>query len=307
MNYTLHQIEIFVKIAELGSFSKAAKSLYLTQPAVSIQFKKFQEQFDSQLIELINKKVSITPLGQEILPIAKEIMRNQEKIKDTLAKSKGLVSGKIKISSVSTGKYLIPFFLKSFLDKHSGIDLEIDVTNRKQVISDLVKNNLDFALVSLLPNEIEVESIKLMENQLNLIGCADAQYNENHNIEAICSHFPLIYREEGSATKIAMKNYFSPFNIKTKTMELVSNEAVKQSVIAGIGCSIMPIIGLKHNLESGELRIIPRKNLPVYTSWHIIWLKKKKLSFAANAYIEFLKNNKDFIIEQNFSWRKKYY
>lgn len=308
MNYTLHQLDIFIKVAECLSVTKAAEMLYLTQPAVSIQLKKFQEQFDTPLIEVINKRIHLTELGKEVLPIAKEIHLNQDRIEEVVNRSKGLLSGKLKISSVSTGHYVIPFLLRKFLDKHPKISLDISVDNKKTVLERLVNNSDDFAFVSVLPEDIEVESLELMWNQLNLIGCADAQYNTEHKIEQITSHYPLIYREEGSATRGIMENYFSdkPGSNDNK-MELKSNESVKQAVLAGIGCSVMPIIGLKHELASGELKIIPRNDLPLYTSWYLVWLKGKKLSHASQAYLESLKLEKDELIKRYFSWCEEYY
>jgi DNA-binding transcriptional LysR family regulator len=146
-----------------------------------------------------------------------------------------------------------------------------------------------------------------MDNQLSLIGCVDAQYSTVHKTEQIIDHFPIIYREEGSVTRLAMENYFKNYGgINSKKMELTSNGAVKQAVIAGIGCSLMPFIGLKHELQANELRIIPRQDLPINTKWNLIWLKQKKLSFAGIAYIAFLKANKEKITERHFSWCEKY-
>ena len=305
MNYTLHQLEIFVKVAETLNFSRAAEQMFLTQPAISIQLKKFQEQFDRPLIEVIKKRVSVTKLGHEVLPIAIEILENQRRIQETVKRSKWLLSGELRISSVSTGKYVIPYFLRSFLDKHPGVSLDIHVDNRKNVLEELAKNKLDFALVSVLPGDLEVESIPLLQNQLNLVGCADANYNENHNLETILSHFPPIYREDGSATKSAMEKFLKSYP-KLKSMKLTSNEAVKQAVIAGLGSSVMPIIGLKHELNSGEIKIIPREGLPIFTTWNLIWLKEKKLSHAATAYIQYLLENKEIIKERHFNWTKNH-
>ena len=91
-----------------------------------------------------------------------------------------------------------------------------------------------------------------------------------------------------------------------KKMELTTNEAVKQSVIAGLGCSIMPIIGIKNELENGQLQIIPVKKFPIISNWYLIWLKNKKFSPLAAAYLEFLQNNKATIISDNFSWTEKF-
>ena len=91
-----------------------------------------------------------------------------------------------------------------------------------------------------------------------------------------------------------------------KKLVLTSNEAVKQAVLAGLGCSIMPLIGLRNQLKNNDLQIIPVSGLPINTSWNLIWLKSKKMSPAAKAYIEFLNLQKETITHKNFEWIKNY-
>ncbi|WP_346210577.1 LysR substrate-binding domain-containing protein [Gelidibacter algens] len=114
---------------------------------------------------------------------------------------------------------------------------------------------------------------------------------------------PLIYREQGSATRNAMELFISNNNFSVrKTIELTSNEAVKQAVLSGLGCSIMPLIGIRNELRNKELQILPVEGLPISTEWNLIWLKSKKLSPAALAYLEFLKEEKDRVIGEQFAW-----
>jgi len=87
---------------------------------------------------------------------------------------------------------------------------------------------------------------------------------------------------------------------------LTSNEAIKQAVIAGLGYSIIPLIGIKNELSNGQLHIIPSKGLPITTYWRLIWLKNKKLSPIATAYLEYIRNEKEKIIEKSFSWYVDY-
>jgi DNA-binding transcriptional LysR family regulator len=121
------------------------------------------------------------------------------------------------------------------------------------------------------------------------------------------NQFPLLYREIGSGTRQSMEFFLRENNIKTyRKIDLTSNEAVKQAVISGLGISIMPIIGLKHELENQEINIIPTTGLPIKTTWQLIWLKGKKHSPVVNRFLDFLNSQKDSIIEEKFSWYKKY-
>ena len=110
MNYSLHQLAIFLKIVETKSITKTAESMHLTQPAVSIQLKNFQNQFEVPLIEVVNKRIFVTDFGKEIVSSAENILNEVNLIDYRLMKFKGALTGTLKISSVSTGKYVIPLF-----------------------------------------------------------------------------------------------------------------------------------------------------------------------------------------------------
>ncbi|UII74550.1 LysR family transcriptional regulator [Flagellimonas sp. HMM57] len=307
MNYTLHQLRIFSKIADKQSITKASEELHLTQPAVSIQLKNFQNQFPIPLTEVVGRQLFVTDFGKEIALAAKRILNEVDSINYKLLTFKGELAGKLKISVVSTGKYVMPYFLSGFMRDNSGVDLSMDVTNKTQVVESLEENLVDFALVSVLPDHLNLEKISLMRNVLYLVG--NPKYFEKVKLSksAFSKDTPLILREKGSATRAAMENYLLEKSITiAKKIELTSNEAVKQAVIAGLGCSIMPLIGLKNELSNGEIKIIPLKNLPITTMWNLVWLKNKKLSPVAVALLDYLKNQKQEVIDTNFEWFNQY-
>ncbi|MFD2551388.1 LysR family transcriptional regulator [Bizionia sediminis] len=308
MNYTLNQLQIFLKIVETKSITKASELLFLTQPAVSIQLKNFQNQFDIPLTEVIGRQLYVTPFGEEIAEASKRILKEVEAMKHKTMAYKGFLTGQLNIAVVSTGKYVMPYFLSGFLKTHSEIDLKMDVTNRYKVLKSLEQNEVDFALVSVMPNNLNVASIPLMQNKLFLIGnTTRANELSYKNNELILEDLPLIYREKGSATRQAMEDYLSVRQVNTnKKIQLSTNEAIKQAVISGLGYSVMPLIGLKNELRNKELTIIPAQGLPVTSFWNLIWLKGKKFTPAATAYINYLKTKKDAIILENFSWHENF-
>jgi len=307
MNYTLHQLQIFLEISQSKSITKTAEKLYLTQPAVSIQLKNFQDQFSIPLTEVVGRKLYVTDFGMEIAEAARKIIDEVDAINYKTLSYKGKLSGKLKISVASTGKYVMPYFLSEFMREHTGVDLIMDVTNKTKVVRSLEQNEVDFALVSVLPGKLNLECIELMENQLFLVGGRQIKSNKKHPKKTIFEKIPLIYREEGSATRNAMEQFISKNSYSVrKKIELTSNEAVKQAAIAGLGFSIMPLIGIKNELQEDELQIIPFKGLPINTTWRLIWLKSKKLSPAAVAYLDFLQIKKEEIINDRFGWIKEY-
>lgn len=295
MHYTFHQLKVFSKVVDLKSITKAAEALHLTQPAVSIQLKKFQDQFEIPLTEVVGKQLYITDFGLSIAEIANSILKESDEIRYKTKAYSGLLAGKLKISSASTGKYVLPFFLSDFSAKHPSVDLTLDVSNKEKVMEHLVKNEVDFALVSVLPTDVEVQEEVLLENKLYLVG--NTRKREKNR--------PLIFRESGSATRLAMDTYYGHRD-KHKSIQLTSNEAVKQALIAGLGYSILPLIGIKNELSNGELHIIPSKGLPILTNWRLIWLKQKKLSPIALAYLEYIRTHKQAITDEKFNWYLKF-
>lgn len=258
MNYTLHQLQVFLKITQTQSVTKAAEELCLTQPAVSIQLKNLQDQFEIPLTEVVGRKLFITDFGKEIALAAENILNEVYAINYKTMAHKGKLTGRLKISVVSTGKYVMPYFLADFIAQNEGIELMMDVTNRVKVIESLDKNEVDFSLVSVLPDNLKVENIELLENKLFLVANTKSKFTKKIYDKSIFEDLPLIYREQGSGTRLVMERFIEENKLPVrKKMELTSNEAVKQAVIAGLGCSIMPVIGLKNELLHGDLQIIP--------------------------------------------------
>ncbi len=307
MNYTLNQLRIFSKVAETLNITKAADDLFLTQPAVSIQLKNFQDQFDLPLYEIINKRFYLTDFGKEIEQICNTILNEIEEINRKTQDFKGLLTGKLKIAVVSTGKYIAPYLFSDFIKRHKDVELIMDVNNKTQVVKALENNQVDFALVSILPDQLFIDKMELLKNKLFLIGDKNFEIKNKKLDKNSLKNFTFIFREQGSATRQIMESYFLENKLKIeKRLELTSNEAVKQAVIAGLGISIMPIIGVKNELQNKELKIIPLKSFPIESSWNLIWLKDKKFSPVAKEFQKFINKEKDQIIQENFSWYESF-
>ena len=307
MNYTLHQLEIFRTIAELQSVTKASEHLFLTQPAVSIQLKNFQAQFNLPLFEIVGRKLYITEFGEEISETAFKILEQVENIKYKSAIFEGKIAGKLNISIVSTAKYTMPYFLSDFIKTNEMVSLTMDVTNKMTVLRSLENNECDFAMVSTIPKKLNIHRIELMKNKLYFVANRDFNPSKKKVLLKDLNTSLFIFREPGSATRLAMEQYLVKHKIAIeKEMELTSNEAVKQAVIAGLGISIMPIIGIKNELRNGDLQIIEMTDFPLETNWNLIWLKSKNLSLVAKTFKNHLEENKEKIIKQHFTWFKDF-
>lgn len=308
MNFTLHQLKVFSVIVQNKSITKAAEELNMTQPAASIQLKNFQDQFDIPLTEVIGRQLYVTNFGTEIYDIAESILNKVSTIDYRTQAFKGLLSGKLRISVVSTGNYVMPFFLRGFLKQHPQIDLVLDVSNKTNVIKDLEQNEVDFSLVTVSPKHLDLHEEPLMTNTLHLVAASnhdlDTQKIKN---KSIFNKIPLIYREEGSGTRFTMQEFFAQEKINPKIkLELTTNEAIIQAVVADIGMSIVSLLSIKNELLQKELKIIPVKGLPLESTWKLIWLKKKNLSPVALAFLDYVKQEKDKVYNEFFKWMEAY-
>lgn len=307
MNYTLNQLQIFLKIVQTQSITKASEELNLTQPAVSIQLKNFQDQFDIPLTELVGRKLYITDFGREIAVAAENILNQVHAINYKTLAYKGQLTGRLKLSVVSTGKYIMPYFLSGFMKQHKGIELLMDVTNKNKVVESLENNEVDFALVSILPASLHIEKLDLLQNKLFLVGNVKNKLKKEGSTKELFKDLPLIFREKGSGTRQIMEGFIQRNNLTVmKKMELTSNEAVKQALLAGLGYSIMPLIGIRNELHNKELQIIPVKSLPIKTTWSLIWSKGKKHAPVAQAFLDYLKDQKKQIVQDQFNWYEQY-
>lgn len=288
MNYTLHQLRIFKEVARTGSITKAAEALHLTQPAISIQLNKLEEQFELALLEPAGRGVRMTDFGQRFLEGVERLILEAEALTELEAAHRKLLTGKLRVAVVSTGKYVMPYLLTGFLRRHPGIELRMEVTNRNAVVAQLEEGSVDFALVSILPEHLPLQSMAVLSNELYLVRSQGLV--RLPEVDDPLLDVPMIFREPGSGTRFMTEQFLKERSLKpARRMELTSNEAVKQAVIAGLGQSIMPLIGLKNELKAGLLEVVDYPGLPMVSQWQLVWRADRKPGAAARGFEQWLK------------------
>lgn len=295
MNYTLRQLEVFCTLVKTGSFTKASEVLHLSQPAVSLQFKSFSEQFHFDLLQQQNKRFVLTEFGALVHAEASAILHRVQNLAAINESVRGELVGTLRFSIVSTGKYILPFLLREFLEAHPKVQLQMDVTNKEQVLQHLLDNTVDLSLMSLVPDRLALEVEPLMANTLVLV-CSPSYAQKYQRLGL--SKLQYVFRESGSATRKAMEEFLKKERIEPQyKLELTSNEAVKQSLLAGLGASVLPLIGIRRELNAGALVEIPNKHLPIVTSWNLAWRSNQRLSPIAQAYVHFIREHKARLLE----------
>ena len=302
MNITLHQLKAFQAIAKFHSITKAAEAMSMTQPAVSIQLKNLQEQFEVPLTEIIGKRIHITEFGHELVDTADRIFGELGQIEEKMLELKGLLGGKIRISAVSTGKYIIPYLMADFMKIHPHVEISLEVSNRNKVLAHLQENSTDLALVSLLPEELDLESIQLAENKW-FLACApeNKESYQAYIYAGAWDKVRFVLREKGSGTRTIMEKFFNDRDIPVENrLELTTNEAVKQALMAGLGTSLLSNYSMAQEIKEGRIALLEFPELPLKSDWKLIWLKQKKHSPAVKAFIHWLSENRKEVLSKHF-------
>lgn len=304
MNFTLQQLRAFVTVVSAGSVTRAAEELHLTQPAVSMQLRGFEDGFERPLFERVGRRMDLTPFGEEVLEHAKSILSEARSIHRKRSEQPGEWTGSLSIASVSTGKYVLPRFLASFAADHPQVAIQLQVTNRSRVIELLEENAIDYALVSLPPERMEVESIPLVPNELHIVAPPGWRIPnpETPAFEAWLNESPLIFREPGSGTRRAFERLLASRGVDLSPVwELATNEAVKQAVMAGMGVSLMSVAGFAPEKRLGLIA-----STPVHGDWETAWQlarrKGKPLTPLRERFETHLASKRDAIVTEHFPW-----
>ena len=289
-NVTLRQLKIFEAVARHLSFSRAAEELHLTQPAVSMQVQALEELAGLPLTEQAGKKVRLTAAGEEVARQARRIAEQLREAGEALAALKGVESGRLKIGVVSTAKYFAPALLAEFRRRHSGVEMELTVNNRGTIVRHLAENGIDLAIMGTPPNEFETVATIFAEHPLVFIAAPDHPLAGKRRIDPPrLAEETLLIRESGSGTRSALERYLDEHHVKpAASMELGSNETIKQAVMAGLGISFLSehTIGLERSV--GRLITLDVIGTPVKRQWRLVYRTDKRLMPAATAFVRFM-------------------
>lgn len=289
---TFRQLEIFVKFAETGSISQTAQELHLAQPSVSLQLKKLAGNLDVPLLEQIGRKLHLTDAGRELYASALEIFDTVGRLESRLASLSGLQAGLLKLSVVTTAKYFFPHLLGPFCRRYPNIEVTFNIGNRGAMINRLRQNKDDFYVFSHLPEDIDIEKFEFVNNPLVVVAPVDHPLakKKNINFSKLCGD-PFIMREPGSGTRYSVEKFLlkSGHQINEK-MTIESNEAIKHSVMSGLGISILSVHTLAQE-SIDNIRILDVKGFPIQNHWYVVYLRNKQLSDIAQTYLEFLRSD----------------
>ncbi len=287
---TLRQLRVFEAVADQHSFSRAAEALHLTQPAVSMQVKALEEQVGLPLFEQIGKRIHLTEAGETLQRLSRTIGDELRAAEEALDAMRGLQQGRLAIAVVSTAKYVAPPLLARFLTAYPGVALRLAVDNRAEVLRQLAANEVDLAIIGRPPEDLAITAEAFADHPHVVIAPPQHPLAGYRRIPlGRLAGETFIVREPGSGTRGLLERLFASHGLALNvSMEMASNESIKQAVLAGMGVSLLSLHTVGLELETGRLVTLDVEGLPVIRQWHIAHLAQKRLSPVALACKRFL-------------------
>jgi len=290
LHLTLRQLKVFETVARHLNYTRAARELFLTQPAVSMQVRQLEESLGVPLFEQLGKRIHLTEAGREALTYARAIHLQLDELEGVLNRIKGLSGGRLRISVATTANYFIPTLLGTFSRRYPDVTISLDVTNRETLLRQLAENTVDLVIMGQPPAEADVEADGFMENPLVIVAPPDHPLAREKKISLDrLQDEVFLVREPGSGTRIAMERFFTARGMQLKTgMEVGSNEAIKQSVQAGLGLGLLSRVTIEQELALKRLVVLDVADFPIMRHWYVVHRRGKRLSAAAEAFKQFM-------------------
>jgi DNA-binding transcriptional LysR family regulator len=287
---TLRQFRVFEAVARRLSFSRAAEELHLSQPAVSMQMRGIEAILGLPLTEQLGKKIFLTEAGQEVLHASRAITARLDDLQANLEQLRGLDSGRLNLAVTTTVSAVATEILARFRGRHSKVAIHLDVSNRESVLNQLATNRIDLAIMGQVPDGLDLEATRFMDNPLVVIAppAHPLARKKEVSIRDLASE-PFLVRETGSGTRGAMERFFADRGLELRTsMEMSSNEAIKQAVQAGLGLGILSLQTLEQELALERLAVLVVEGFPIMRHWYVVHRIDKRLSPAAQAFKAFV-------------------
>lgn len=290
MHLTFRQLTVFESVARHQSFTRAARELHLSQPAVSMQIKQLENAVGLPLFEHLGMQTHLTEAGHVMLRFSRRIDGDLREAEDAIEELKGVESGRLRIAVATTVNYFAARLLSRFCNRYPGVRVSLDVTNRQAVLRQLGENSVDIVLMGQPPDGIDLEAEPFMDNPLVVIAPPDHPLVGRRRVplKALARETFLI-REPGSGTRSAMERFFADKGIAPHiSVEMTSNEAIKQSVEAGLGLGVVSSHTVELECGAGRLKVLDIRSFPIKRKWYVVHRRGKRLSAAANAFRDFV-------------------
>ena len=303
----LPQLRVFEASARLGCFARAAEELHLAQPTVSVQIKKLSETIGFPLFEQVGKRIHLTDAGERVYAGCNDVFHALSSLEGRLTEMRGLDSGHIRLAVTSSAKCFAPRLLGAFIQRYPGVEASLHINNRSTLIERLKSNEDDLYLFAEPPDQQEVIVQAILSNPLVVFARDDHPMARENNIAfARLAGEPFLIREPGSGTRMVTLKLFEQRGLAPKIrMELSTNEAIREAILAGIGISILSRYTLGLEPEQSNLVCLDVEGFPVESHWHFVYPVGKRLTVAARAFMDFARVEARTLVQDSFERRPR--
>lgn len=285
-NSTLRQLVVFETVARHLHFTRAAEELGTTQPSVSMQMKQLEDNLGVPLFEQLGKRMYLTEAGQEVYRYCRSIGQHLTEAETVLERFRGGSGGKLRLAIGRTAKYFVPRLLADFRRQHAGVFIHLEVAGRQRLLSQLMDNVCDLAIMGAPPKDQDLVAEPFLEDPLVLIAAPDHPLATVRSLSlSRLAGESFLMREPDSETRKTIERFFMQQGVvMTTSMQINSNEAIKRSVQAGLGLAVVPLHSVALEVESGRLVVLDVAQMPLHRSWYLVHRQGKRFSRVAEAF-----------------------
>jgi len=286
---TLTQLRAFAASARLGSFTRAAEELHMAQATASVQIKKLSETVGLALFEQEGKTIRLTEAGRRVFAGCGEVFRALCSMEESLTELRGVASGRLRLAVPATASHFAARLLAAFLQSNPGVQASLQIHDRAALIERLRNDDDDLYMFVEPPDERKVVAQALVPNPLVVLACGDHPLAGEKAIPfARLAGEPFVMREPGSGTRMITLRLFARHGVVPNIrMELGSDEAIREAVLAGLGVSILPRYSLGLDPVLTRLVCLDVEGFPLESYWHFVYPVGKRLGAGARAFMDF--------------------
>ncbi len=285
-DFTVHQLTVFRVVAQHLSYTRAAETLYLSQPAVAQQVKTLEQVLGLRLFARSGRGIVLTPAGQEFLNHVDRLLTRLAETTPVVHEIHTLRRGSVVIgASISAGTYVVPPLLGSFHARYPQIHVTLLVAHRHSIEEDLLKHQIDLGVMGFIERRERFVVELLRPYELLVVA---SSFHRLAGRSAIALHDlqkeTLLMRERESVTRLATELHFAQAGVPIPaSLELGNIEATKEGVAAELGIAVLPRESVALELASGDLVVLDVQGFPLQRQWYVVHVKGRRLSLAANA------------------------
>jgi DNA-binding transcriptional LysR family regulator len=292
----LRRLEIFAKVAELGSFSRAAEALFLTQPTISEHVRSLEDELGVQLLDRLGRGATPTRAGQLLLGYARRMLALSREAHQALERFQGRMSGELVVGgSTIPGEYVLPALIGQFKSKYPDISISLHIGSSRQVSDWVEEGRVEVGVVGARPAARTLEAKELMPDELVVVVAATHPWATRRvTTLADLQKEPMVVRERGSGSRDAVEHALQEAGISPASLRLVgemgSTQAVKQAVRAGVGIALISKRAVEDECRAGLLACVKVKDLRIARAFHLVTHRDRTRSPLAEAFVEFIES-----------------